>query len=154
MRLEHIEGFTVAGLRVRTINSDEFNPETAKLSHLWGRFFSEGVADSVPSRLDKESTFGVYSDYASDDTDFYSVTAGVKVEPAALLPELETVSVQAGDYLVFEGQGEMPQAVIETWKTIWVYFAQKPDYKRSYTTDFEQYQGGDRIAIYIGVLNP
>ncbi len=60
MQLEYIEGFTVVGFRARTINSDEFNPETAKLSQLWGRFFSEGVADNVPKRLDKEVILGVY----------------------------------------------------------------------------------------------
>jgi predicted transcriptional regulator YdeE len=154
MQLLTIEGFTVAGLRARTINSDEFNSETAKLSQLWGRFFSEGVADKVPNRLDNEVILGVYSDYESDDKGFYSVTAGVKASAAALAPEFETVEVQSGDYLMFEGQGEMPQAVIETWKSVWRYFAEKPKYKRSYATDFELYQSGDRIGIYIGVLNP
>lgn len=151
MRLEHIEGFTVAGLRVRTINSDEFNPATAKLPQLWGRFFSEGIADGVPDRLDKNSIFGVYSDYASDDTGFYTVTAGVKVDPKQSHEGLEKVNVETGEYLVFEGQGEMPQAVIQTWGVIWSYFAQKPRYKRRYLTDFELYQAHDRVAIYIGV---
>lgn len=153
MRLEHIEGFTVVGLRVRTINSDEFNPATAKLPQLWGRFFSERIADGVPNRLNKNAIFGVYSEYASDDTDFYTVTAGVKVDSKELLPELKDVNVETGEYLVFEGQGEMPQAVIQTWKTVWGYFSHNPEYKRRYRTDFELYQGSDRIAIYIGVLS-
>lgn len=151
MRLEHIEGFTVAGLRVRTINSDEFNPATAKLPQLWGRFFSEGIADSIHNRVDRESIFGVYSDYSSDDADFYTVTAGVKVDSREPLSELEKVKIQTGDYLVFEGQGEMPQAVVQTWGIIWSYFSQKPRYKRRYLTDFELYQAHDRVAIYIGV---
>lgn len=147
--LVHLDGFTVAGLQVRTINSDEFNSKTAKLPQLWGQFQSAGVADSVPNRLEKESIFGVYSDYDSDATGFYSVTAGVMVSPESSL--LATVHVQPGDYLVFEGQGDMPQAVVDTWKRVWSYFADNTKYKRNYKTDFERYQGPNSIAIYIGV---
>jgi len=33
------------------------------------------------------------------------------------------VKIKSGKYLIFEGKGEMPLTVIETWKTIWKYFS-------------------------------
>jgi predicted transcriptional regulator YdeE len=150
--LVHLDEFKVVGLNVRTINSAEFNPKTAKLPQLWGQFVSEGIADTVPNRLEKDSIFGVYSDYDSDATGFYSVTAGVMVNPEVSVPNLKIINVQAGDYLVFKGRGKMPQTVVDTWKKVWDYFAENTEYKRSYTTDFEQYQGMDCISIHIGVL--
>lgn len=149
--LVHLDAFTVEGLKVRTINSDEFNYKTAKLPQLWEQFQSQRVADSVPNRIGKDSIFGVYSDYDSDATGFYSVTAGVMVGSESSISVLETIQVQTGDYLVFEGQGDMPQAVVDTWKKVWSYFADNTKYKRNYKTDFERYQGSNRIAIYIGV---
>lgn len=146
--LIYIEEFTVVGLTVRTMNSDEFNPEKSKLPLLWNQFYS--LIESIPSRLNS-SIFGVYSDYESDATGHYSMTAGVLVNPAVSMPNLSMVRVQAGDYLVFEGKGEMPQTVVETWKRVWEYFTLESDYQRSFRTDFEQYNGSDYVAIHIGV---
>ncbi len=150
-RLLHMDGFNVAGLSVKTANRDEFNPSTAKLSHLWQRFFTEGLTDSIPHRLCDSPLFGVYSDYESDADGLYTVTAGVKSSRSSNTLAFSTVRVLSGHYLVFENKGVMPQAVIETWKRVWDYFASYPIAIRCFKTDFEMYQGGGDVAIYIGV---
>ena len=75
------------------------------------------------------------------------MTAGVAVagEPA-------TVHIEAGDYLVFSGQGRMPQMVLAVWDAVWQYFDEHPEIRRTYRSDFESYGGPDQVDIHIGVL--
>jgi predicted transcriptional regulator YdeE len=173
--LAHIAAFTVRGMHVRTINRDETDPKTAKLAGLWGRFFSEGIADKIPQRLPGSPIYGVYSSYESDAAGHYDLTAGVSVvltarnsvvrtasgtvdstadgsastrgEPAGLV----AVDVPAGEYLVFSAKGSMPGIVIDTWGAIHAYFAAEQRFVRKYTTDFEAYPGPDEVAIHIAV---
>lgn len=147
-----VEGFNVCGISVRTINTDEFNESTAKIGKLWEHFYSEAVVEQIPNRVPDSPYYGVYSHYDSDDTAYYTVTAGVKVncKPSPLL-DLDTVSVPPGCYLVFSDKGSMPQVVVETWARIWSYFEEHQEYRRNFEADFEMYSADDDIAIYIGV---
>ena len=141
--LKYIETFTVHGFSTRTQNADEFNKDTAKLPGLWQEFHSSDLATAG-------NIYGVYSDYETDANGFYTVTAGIQSEDEKA--ELTSVSVLAGNYLVFQNKGPMPEAVIETWKTIWDYFAKENNYRRSFLSDFEIYSATDEIAVYIGVV--
>ena len=151
----HLGAFSVAGLSVRTRNSDEMNPATARIGDLWERFFSQSWERSLPARgAADDRIFGVYSGYESNEHGAFDVTACVAV-PAPITPVAGAVqvSVQAGRYLVFAGQGEMPQAVIAAWQGVWRYFADNPQARRRFGTDFEMYEGPDKVAIHIGVLD-
>lgn len=140
--LKHVDSFTVTGLTVRTKNSDEFNPETAKLPTLWQQFYS---SNPIPNT----TIFGVYSGYESDANGFYDVTVGTLNNNQGA--ELSVAKINSGNYLVFQGKGAMPQAVIETWKRVWDYFTVDSPYQRCFMTDFEEYKNGDEVAIFIGV---
>ena len=61
------------------------------------------------------------------------------------------MQVEAGDYLVFDASGVMPQAVLAAWAQAWQYFEAHPEVKRRYRSDFEEYSGEGRVAVYIGV---
>ncbi len=151
----HIPAFSVAGIAVRTRNSEEMNPAIARLGGLWNRFFSQSWERKLPSRGDDGRIFGVYSGYESNEHGAFDVTAGVAVadpDGAQAVPGASRVDIQAGDYLVFTGQGDMPQMVIDTWVRIWDYFAENPQVQRRFGTDFEAYEGPDQVAIHIGVL--
>ena len=63
----------------------------------------------------------------------------------------EAVGIEPGDYLVFTAQGEMPHMVIDTWQRIWQYFEANPTITRRYRSDFEAYEGPDKVAVHIGV---
>ncbi|HRD71372.1 MAG TPA: GyrI-like domain-containing protein [Legionella sp.] len=140
--LKHVDGFIVRGLAVRTKNRDEFNPETAKLPNLWQQFYS-----SNPSL--NPLIFGVYSGYESDANGYYDVTVGtININPSI---ELSSVTINSGNYLVFQGKGQMPQAIIETWQRIWDYFTETSPYQRCFVTDFEKYNKSNEVEIYIGV---
>lgn len=140
--LKHVESFNVVGLSTRTQNADEFNEKTAKLPTLWQEFYSSNLATDA-------TIFGVYSDYASDANGFYTVTAGVASNNTE--NKSSSITIQAGNYLVFQGKGPMPSTVIEAWMRVWDYFTVENQYQRTYLTDFEVYRNGDEVDIYIGV---
>lgn len=149
---EKIRAFRVAGIAVRTRNSDEMNPETSRIGGLWDRFFSESWEHKLPRPGADGRIFGVYSAYESNEHGAFDVTAGVDApEGADIAGGAKTVEIEAGDYLVFHGQGTMPQMVIDAWGEVWRYFGDNPQIRRRFTTDFEAYAGPDRVAIHIGV---
>lgn len=139
--LTQVDAFIVAGFCERTQNSDEFNPDTARIPKLWAHFWANNNPQSP--------VFGVYSAYETDEQGYYTITAGTKV--CETDSSRHTIRIKAGYYLVFHGKGSMPIAVIETWQAIWQYFALSPTYQRTFDTDFEAYLNADEVAIYIGV---
>jgi predicted transcriptional regulator YdeE len=141
-KLTQVERFVVTGFSVRTQNKDEFNEKTAQLPNLWQQFYSSPLALN-------ETVYGVYSNYDSDAHGFYTVTAGV--ESTEEQSPLSAVTVQAGNYLMFEGTGPMPATVVETWKRVWAFFESNTEYRRHFISDFEAYTGALEVAIYIGV---
>jgi predicted transcriptional regulator YdeE len=142
----HINQRTVKGIRVRTKNADEMSPDTSKIMGLWQRFYAD-----VAPRLGKEaSVLGVYCNYESDFTGEFDVIAGSDMLESDVASD--SVTIQAGRYLIFEGKGSMPQAVIDTWSRIWEYFSSdNPEYTRAYTTDFELYKSDSEIQIFIAI---
>ncbi|MCX7078771.1 MAG: GyrI-like domain-containing protein [Pseudomonas sp.] len=145
-----VSPFTVSGLRVRTFNSAEQQAGTARIGPMWGRFFAEGLFDKIAHKQPESLVYGVYSNYESDASGPFDVTAGVAV--AAPAAEFKTIEVQGGQYLVFEAKGPMPGCVIEAWGQIWAWFNENPQTKRKFATDFEAYTGPDSVAVHIGIF--
>lgn len=144
--IQHFYAFAVQGVQVRTSNAAEQMPEQAKIGGLWQQFFS---AHGVPA----STVYGVYSGYESDWTGAFDVTAGVQAAAGnSAKPNLAEVRIEAGQYIVFQAKGAMPQAVIQAWGQVWQYFAApRSDWQRCYATDFEQYVGADEAQVCIGV---
>ncbi|VTU33960.1 Bacterial transcription activator, effector binding domain [Variovorax sp. PBL-H6] len=145
--LQRHRGFNIAGLTVRTSNHAEHEQHSARIGKLWTRFFDERVYAVTPNRVNDMRLYGVYSAYESDAHGAFDLTTGVAVSGAPF-----AVNVEAGDYLVFTGRGQMPQMVLSLWESIWQYFERHPDIHRSYRSDFEAYSGPDQVAIHIGVI--
>ena len=140
--MKQVENFTVTGFSVRTQNSDEYNEKPAKLPSLWQQFYTSELANNA-------NIFGVYSNYDSDANGPYTVTVGVKSNHEQT--QLNSVTIQAGKYLVFQGTGPMPATVVETWKQVWAFFEANTEYQRNFISDFEAYSDSDQVAIYIGL---
>ncbi len=140
--LKQVNSFRVTGLSTRTQNRDEFAEKTAKLPTLWQQVHSSGIAANA-------TLVAVYSDYESDANGLYTVTVGIPSDETPA--QLNSVTIEAGSYFVFQGKGPMPATVIETWQRIWNYFDRNPEFQRSFISDFEAYKGPDEVAIYIGV---
>ena len=147
-----VPAFSVAGIAVRTSNRDEMVPESARIGALWDRFFSESWARRLPGPGADGRLYGVYSAYESDEHGAFDVTAGVSATVQADPPVgTARVHVEPGDYLVFYREGPMPQMVIDAWGDVWRYFEAHPEVRRCFDTDFELYEGPERVALHIGI---
>ncbi|MBY0385545.1 GyrI-like domain-containing protein [bacterium] len=148
MKIEIVEPKIVFGLKTRTKNADEMNPSTAKIGGLWQNFFSQ----RGPLLKSNSKVYGVYTNYESDMNGSFDVYAGADSLEKSNLPNLETVSIQKGKYLVFSSKGGMPQAVITAWTEIWNYFSSPScPHQRAYTTDFEFYKSDREVEVFIAI---
>ena len=154
----HGRAMRVAGLALRTDNTAESQPGTGKIPGLWQRFRSEQWFD----RLGEFGAFGppvgVYSAYESDVSGPFQIIAGREVTPnAAVAAPLQSVSVPAGEYLVFQSSGSLPESVIRGWQDVWAYFARprprrRPDAPaRAYTYDLEIYPNFESVEIWVAI---
>ena len=151
MRVEEIEEKIIYGISTRTKNSNEMNPETAKIGAVWQKFDSTVEVNYK----DGERVYGVYYNFESDANGEFDVLAGYETSN----DKLDTVKIEKGKYLVFNKIFEQTddntriQAIIETWGKIWEYFSNEDSqYKRIYKTDFEYYKGMNEIEIYISII--
>jgi len=150
MKIIQFEKKEITGISIRTTNSNEMSPETAKIRKLHQRFDNNIVVDYKSGAR----VYGVYFDYESDATGEFSVLSGTDGISSTHI-EVEKLTLLSGKYLVFEGNGEMPQAVIDTWMEIWTYFSEEnasnAEYQRAYTTDFEYYKNQNDFEIFISI---
>ena len=146
MKIVNMDKVHVSGSSVRTNNKNEMDMSTSQIAPLWNNFFVNVLA-SIEDKKDPVFTYGVYSDYESDHTGDFTVTAAVDVNSKSS----KSITIERGKYLVFENKGAMPAVVIDTWGEIWEYFESNPHVKRKYLTDYEKYINQDTIEIYIGI---
>ena len=140
------DDIVINGLSVRTKNLDEMNSSTAKIGPLWHKFFTE----IAPNLKNGSKVYGLYSNYQSDASGEFDVTAGTDQK----IDKLNNIQVKKGKYLVFSAKGSMPQVVINVWEEIWNYFSptnQENQYERTYLTDIELYKSDNEVEIYIGI---
>jgi predicted transcriptional regulator YdeE len=146
------EGMTVLGIDATTTNAAEGDPAKARIPKLWARFYAEDVLSKLPRKRPPVLPVGVYTDYESDHNGQYRILAGAAVEEGAAVPEgVGRAAVPGGKYLMFRGEGQMPAVVVQTWMSVWHYFAESRDHVRAYTADFELYRGPEAVEIYIAV---
>lgn len=151
--MDSLPAFDVVGVSVMT-DSDK---ATDDINALWERFFKESIGQAVAHKK-SDVIYAVYSDYEGDHTKPYRFTIGYRVSEMADANdpgdagELHHVSVQAGEYAILSAAGKQPEALLETWKSVW-----ESDLERSYATDFEVYgprffeDGVNEVLVHVGV---
>jgi predicted transcriptional regulator YdeE len=147
-----LEPFSVMGISIRTKTRNEIGSDEPQIPSLWERFFKD-ILPLTPAATDPTTPlYGVYDQYESDQNGAYSVTAGTQAPSAEDVPESFSVSsIPAGEYLVFEGTGVMPDVVVSAWQAVWNYFETTETFKRRFDTDFEKYTSDDHVLIHVGV---
>ena len=154
-RLVTHDEVTVVGISVRTSNTAETDPATAKIAGLWARFYQDDVRGKTPAKSVPAIPLAVYTDYERDHEGQYQVIVGAAVDPKIPTPEgMARATIPAGTYLLFEAEGDMPDVVIDTWKAIWSYFSNSSNHVRAYVTDVEAYPGERAVRIYISIRTP
>lgn len=148
---ERRHGKTVAGIQVRTNKERELQPEDAQLDRLWEKFNDERLADSIPDKAAGSPVYGVYTEYDNGADGDYSVLAGVEVTDETKVPdEFATLTLEAGEYLVFHGDRAGPDAAMEIWGKVWHYFETDDAPQRTFLTDYEVHEA-DRVTLYVGI---
>ena len=138
---------TIYGISTRTNNTDEFDPKKGKIGKLHHDFDANVTVDYKNGAR----VYALYYDFASDMHGDYSVLAGAD-EIASSEVELQEVTIPAGKYMLFKGEGTVPAVVFETWQKVWSHFEdEKEEARRAYGVDFEVYKGPQEIEIYISM---
>jgi predicted transcriptional regulator YdeE len=144
----------VVGIQAQTSSLLEADPATAAVPGLWRRFQDERLGDRIPGRAGARTTFAVYSDYqdAGDGERRFSCLVGAEATEAGDPPAgLDTVTVPAGDYLVFAARGPMPAALAATWERIAEFFEHAP-VTRAFTADLEvHYPAGSAVDVFVAI---
>ncbi|MCH8903537.1 MAG: effector binding domain-containing protein [Bacteroidetes bacterium] len=150
--MERVNSFKIIGISIETTNEDGRSAED--LAKLWGRFYDENIAAQIPNK-ENDEIYSIYTDYETDYKGKYTSMIGVKVNSLDIIPNgLIGREFRGGNYTRFVAKGDMPDAVIKTWKEIW---DKDNELNRTYTADFEVYgtksQNGkeSEVEIYIAV---
>ncbi|MGY3053511.1 putative transcriptional regulator YdeE [Pedobacter sp. UYEF25] len=145
-------GFNLIGISVRTTNKD--NQASKDLGALWQQFFVDSLLEKIPNKI-STNILCVYTDYESDFTGEYTAMIGVPAKDLSEIPDgLVGREFPAANFKIFTAEGEMPNAVVNTWNGIWT---NDKNLSREYTYDFEVYgadsqKGEDsKVDIYISV---
>lgn len=138
----------VVGLAARTNNSSPNMSEV--IGTLWQDFYSAGCYDKINGRSN-DKALGIYTDYAGNETDDYTVMAACEVENTDNIPDgVKTMIIPGGKYAKFVVRGHMVKAVYDFWQKLW-----QMDLNRAFVCDFEEYQNADidnaEIHIYISL---
>ena len=142
----------VEGIAARTNNHE---PDMgAIIGGLWHQFYADGIYERIQDKTDGKA-IGLYTDYAGDVDDDYTVMVCYAVEHQPEHPQYETRRIPAGPYAKFVIQCDMrtsSEEISKAWQEIW-----KMDLPRAYLCDFEEYQNDDmehaEIHFYIGLKN-
>ncbi|WP_404811570.1 GyrI-like domain-containing protein [Capnocytophaga canimorsus] len=141
--------FKIIGIAVRTTNAN--GQAATDLGKLWGQFMSDTI--SKISNTISEEIIAIYTDYESDYQGAYTAIIGKKVSSLDEIPNgMIGREFPATKFQKFIAKGEMPNAVMQTWKTIW---EQDATLHRAYHYDFEVYgeksQNGDESEVEVFV---
>lgn len=131
----------VYGIKVRTENALEVNPNTSKIIGCWGEFMLKYPPQSLDGQI-----YGVYTNYESDENGKYDFIAGSNAI-SLQDKELDKVELMDGEYRKFIFNGSIPECVVTGWQHIWKFYNEE-DYIRAFTTDYELYTN-EGVEIYI-----
>lgn len=150
--MENIENFKIIGIETKTTNQNE--KASKDIGKLWGEFFSLNVPSKIVNK-ESDDIYAIYTDYESDYTGKYTCVIGMRVNSLEQIPNnLIGREFKNDKYQKFIAKGEMPNAVVKTWKEIW---SKDKELNRKYTADLEIYgknsQNGENseVSIYIAI---
>lgn len=143
-----LDEFSVIGFPIRTDNSEE---GIEKIDAHWQKFRNEKLLEEIPNKANDE-IIGLYTHYEGDGSKPFTLIAGAKVTDLEQVPtDMTARNIPSQKYAVFTAKGQMPQALINTWKKI-----SEAGLTRTFLADFEvydeNYPGVDsEVEVFVGV---
>ena len=94
-----LEEKVVAGIEARTNN---YSPDMGMvIGGLWNHFYQDGIYESIPNKVTQKA-LGIYTDYAGDEKDDYTVCVAYEVTKGAAMPSgIVLRTIPAGNYAKF-----------------------------------------------------
>ncbi len=131
----------LVGIKARTSNAKELDPEAAIIGATLNAYFGSKVADAISNRRRPGVTYCIYTEYDSDEHGEYTYFVGEEVTSFEDGDSsLATLSIPAQEYTVYTvGPGQMPGICIEAWQKIWTLTDDELGGERTYLADFEVY---------------
>ncbi len=162
MRQELVERgeIKIIGLRIKTNNQLEFNPETSSISKLVDKYWSKNLAEKIKHRVDSNKTYSIYTEYESDEAGEYSYFLGEEVSDFSNqdLSLFTPLTIPQQRYLCFTTEkGALPNIIIDGWKAIWQMDEVTLKGKRNYIADFEIFDErcmnplDAEVEIFVGI---
>jgi predicted transcriptional regulator YdeE len=151
----------LVGIKVRTNNANEMNPESAKIKATMDQYFG-GISQEIQNKKNPGVIFSVYTEYESDFTGDYTYFIGEEVLSLDDVDSnLAILQIPIQNYVKFtNGHGKIPDIVIDAWQDIWKMESEKSDDlvgERAYIADFEIYDERCHdlqnaiVDIYVGI---
>lgn len=142
----------VVGIQICINNDFEMYVEDFWFSCFWEKFNDECLVYFILDKVVGFLVYGVYIEFDDGVVGDYSVFVGVEViDEEKVLEEYVIVMLEVGDYLVFQGCGRMFDMVMEIWGQVWYYFESDDVLECVFLIDYEVFEGGDQVIIYVGV---
>lgn len=154
-----LKSIKLVGIKARTSNKAEFNPETSKIASCFQKFFQQKLANNIPNRVNPGVTFSVFTEYENDYTGEYTCFLGEESGNIENISDsLDSLIIPEQKYIKFTTEaGSMPDIVINSWQKIWQMSPESLGGTRSYRADFEIYDERSLdhkntiVDIYIGI---
>jgi predicted transcriptional regulator YdeE len=89
----------------------------------------------------------VYCEYESDHNGTYTVVAGCAVDRDGAVPGgMKKVTIDAGNFVICDAKGELPNSVFAAWAEIW-----NAPLDRRCQADVDRYDEDGQVSVHVGV---
>jgi predicted transcriptional regulator YdeE len=121
------------GVKTRTSNE-----KIEAINAFWQEFYSKGIFDQIPNKIDPRFVFGVYTNYESDYNGEYDLIIACEVAGfEGISDDLISFVIPKDKYAIFQESAAMPMhdKIGLLWNRIW-----SSQLNRKYAIDFEKYE--------------
>lgn len=141
----------IAGITIRTTNAN--NQCIEDINKFWEKFYYENVPSRISDISNRETVYGLYSNYESDLNGAYDFTIGYEVSSVDNIPsDMTIIRIPKAEFAVFEVTEELKlhDKLFKLWTNIW-----NSDVDRAYAVDFEAFEeksacsDNPKVEIYI-----
>ena len=141
MKLENTrhDQIILVGLKCRTNNQQELEPNLSKISKLVNAFVGQNYVNHIQQRTKPNVVYYAYTEYESDEHGDYTYFVGeqVKSKENQDLEQFSSLVIPAPNYKkITSTRGRIPDIVIAIWQEIWRMADEDFGGQRSYLADF------------------
>ncbi|MBN2534511.1 MAG: AraC family transcriptional regulator [Spirochaetales bacterium] len=145
-KIKTLESFKVAGKSFLVSSVDEANLKT--IPAFWKECNRDGTMEKIVAIAGKSkagilsgATAAVLCYKETDTEENWSYLAGA--ETSREEPGMETITIPARTWAIFESVGPMPDAIQHVWKRIFSEWFPSSNYEHARSPELELYPGGD-----------